>query len=363
MFLVSDSGGQLIVARQNPFVYLVLVVLAIFIFLTLSIWVWMKILKKKHESPEYIAKMAALPTTYNHVLKISNKLNLSKEETQLLWKVCHNTKCKNILYSYTDDDYIESVFKAEYQHLRKADASDKLLLDFFHLRFHIYKVVNFSRYITSSHNIPVGTVLSYPAPSGFQYQFTLVKNEENGLYLSVPDTLEESSQDRPAKLDKLALVFSLANAQQYAILTRVIQFLKMPNGENLLLTTHSNTVCPQSRRTSMRFAVNRDCAFSAVEVSKAADGELSFKAKENVYNGTIVDLSEGGCKLFSDLPIKQKQYIYLRFDILGEETGIFGQIADTRTDYDSGMYSIHIAFKQTDLKTRVNLLSDLYDWA
>lgn len=360
---MNGTAGSPLDARQNPLVYLVIVALAIIVFIVLGIMIVAKIIKKKHESPEYIAEQKQKPTTQAHVAKLAKILELSKEEEALLWKVCRDTKANNILYSYTDDDYVESIFKNEFHHLMRSHAKDELVYAFFHLRFHIYKVVNYSRYITSSHNIPAGTVLSYPAPSGFQYQFTLVKNEDNGLLLSVPDTMDDECKDKPEKLAKLAMVFSLANGQQYAILTRVVQFLQMPNDEKRLLVTHSNTVCPQSRRTSMRFAVNRDCSFSAVEVTKQADGEVSLKAKENCYDGTIVDLSEGGCKLFSTLPIKQKQYIYLRFEILGKTEGLFGQIADTRTDYDSGMYAIHIAFKQVPLQTKVRLLSDLYDYA
>lgn len=346
----------------TPAFYLVIGLLIVGIFCALAVFIVSKIIKKKHESPEYIEEQKKKPTTQAHVAKVAKILELTKEEEALLWKVCRDTKADNILYSYTDDDYVESIFKQEFHHLMRSHAGDELVYAFFHLRFHIYKIVNYSRYITSSHNIPAGTVLSYPAPSGFQYQFTLVKNEENGLLLTVPDTMDDECEDKPAKLQKLAMVFSLANGQQYAILTRVVQFLTTPNNEKVLLVTHSNTVCPQSRRTSMRFAVNRDCSFSAVDVTQKADGNVSLKAKENCYDGTIVDLSEGGCKLFTTLPIKQKQYIYLRFEILGRQEGIFGQIADTRTDYDSGMYSIHIAFKQVPLDTKVRLLSDLYDY-
>lgn len=360
---MNNIAGSPLAARQNPLVYLVVVYLIIAIFIILAIMIVMRIIKKKHESPEYIEKQKQKPTTLQHVTDLAKKLSFSKEEAALLWRVCRNSAAKNILYSYTDDEYMDAIFKAEFNHLKKANADDKSLHDLFNLRFHIYKEVSFSRYITSSHNIPNGTVLSYPAPSGFQYQFTLVNNEKNGLHLSVPETMDKDCQDRPEKLAKLAMVFSLANGQQYAILTRVVQFLNLPNDNEELLVTHSNTVCPQSRRTSLRFAVNRDCSFSAVEMIKKPDGSVSLKPKENCYDGTIVDLSEGGCKLFSTLPIKQKQYIYLRFEILGKTEGIFGQIADTRTDYDSGMYSIHIAFKNVPLHTRVNLLSDLYEWA
>ena len=355
-------SGSPLDARQNPLIYLVIVVLALIILAVLGILIVSKIIKKKHESPEYIQQQKKKPTTQAHVTKLAKILGLSKEEEHLLWKICRDTQATNILYSYTEDDYVDSIFKKEFQHFVRSRAKDELLYSFFQLRFHIYKVVNYSRYITSSHNIPDGTVLSYPAPSGFQYQFTLVKNEENGLLLKVPDTMDDNCNDRPEKLQKLAMVFSLANGQQYAMLTRVVQFLNMPNDEKLLLVTHSNTVCPQSRRTSLRFPVNRDCSFSAVEVTKKSDGSISLKPKENCYNGTIVDLSEGGCKLFSTLPIKQKQYIFLRFEILGKTEGIFGQIADTRTDYDSGMYAIHIAFKQVPLAIKVRLLSDLYDY-
>ncbi|MCR5613150.1 PilZ domain-containing protein [Treponema sp.] len=360
---MNDAAGSPLAARQSPLAYMPIVYLLIAIGIIFMLFIIYKIIKKKHSTPEYIEKQKQKITTQKNIQDLAKKIQLSKEEVSLLTRICRDTQAKNIFYSYLDDEYLDSLFKAEYQKMIQSKKSDKDLYELFRLRFHIDKVVSFSRHITSSYNIPVGTILSYPAPSGFQYQFTLVKNEKNGLSLSVPEALEEGSQDRPEKLNKIAMIFSLQNGSQYAIVTRVVQFMKMPNGEDILLMTHSNTLCPQSRRSSKRFTVNRECKFSAVEVSQNAKGELSFKPKENKYEGTLVDLSEGGCKLYANLPIKKKQYIYLMFDILGKEEGVFGQIMDTRTDMETGIYAIHIAFKQLPLDAKVRLLADLYEYA
>ncbi|MBP5402860.1 MAG: PilZ domain-containing protein [Treponema sp.] len=355
-------NGSPLAARQNPHVYLVILYLAIFIGIIFIFWLINKIIKKRHESPEYIEAQKQKPTTIKDVQILAKKIELTKEETLLLWKICKSQGAKNIFYSYTDEKYLDTIFKAEFRRLAQMRSSDKELYDLFRLRFRIEKYVSFARSITNSKNIPLGTILSYPAPSGFQYQFNLVKNEPNGLYLSVPDTLEESNEDRPENLKKLVLLFSMSK-QQYAIVTRVVQFLNQPNGEKQVLITHSNTLCPQSRRASKRFVINRECLFSAAAVITKPDGELKYTPKENKYNGTVVDLSEGGCKMYTTLPIKKKQYIYIELTILGKTEPLFGQIMDTRTDVDTGLYSLHIAFKHTSLETKVKMLTELYDWS
>lgn len=355
--------GSPLAARQNPLVYLVIVYLVIFIGIVFVLWLIHKFIEKKHQSPEYIEAQKERPTTIKDIKLLAKKIELTKEEALLLWRICKNHNAKNIFYSYTDEKFLDTLFKTEFRRSAQTKNNEKDLYDIFRLRFHIEKYVSFSRCITNSKNIPNGTILSYPAPSGFQYQFTLVKNDKNGLYLSVPEALQESSDDRPEHLNKLVLLFTLANKQQYAIIARVVQFLDMPNGEKQVLITHSNTLCPQSRRASKRFTINRDCSFSAVEAVAKPDGEFKYVPKENRYEGTIVDLSEGGCKMYTTLPIKKKQYIYIRVKILGREENLVGQIMDTRTDVDTGLYSLHIAFKNVSLETKVKMLTELYDWS
>lgn len=355
--------GSPLAARQNPLIYTVIIYLIILLAVIFGIWIYLKLLEKKHSTPEWIEAQKTKPTTYKDIQKLAKKINLNKEEILLLWKICRDTEAANIFYNYSDDDFVDSIFKSAFRKMAQMRATDKSLYELFRLRFHIYKSVTFSGAVTSSTNIPLETILSYPAQSGFQYHFTLVKNDKNGLYLKIPETLEETSEDKPKNLDKIALIFSLPNQQQYALLTRVIQYLTTPNDEKQLLVTHSNTICPQSRRTSRRFLINRDCSFSAVEVSTSSNGDLSFKPKENRYEGTIADLSEGGCKMLTTLPIKQKQYLYLEFEVLGKTEGFYGMIADTRTDLETGLYSLHIAFKLIPLESKVKILTDLYGWS
>lgn len=354
-----NSSGSPLDARQNILVYLVIVVAAVFAFLAIII---AKAVKKSHEKPEYIAKQKSKPTTQSHVKKLCRILNLSDEEENLLWKICRDTKAPNILYFYTDDEYIESIFKKEFEHFIRSNARPELLYSLFRLRFRIYKIVSFSRNVTSSRAITQGTKLTYLATSGAEYEMELKKNDANGLTLILPDSLDSNNKDMPEKLSKMPLTFTLTNGQQYAIFARVVQFFSMPEQDRTVLVTHSNTVCPQSRRNSKRFVVNRDCNFSAVEVTQKPDGKVKLSPKENVYQGKVIDLSEGGCKLFSDLPIKQKQFIFLRIPVLDKIQDFYGQVVDTRTDFPSGKYSCHIAFKQVPLQQKVNLLTDLYGY-
>ena len=60
--------------------------------------------------------------------------------------------------------------------------------------------------------------------------------------------------------------------------------------------------------------------------------------------------------------IKQKQFIYLKFEILGKQEALLGQIVNTRTDVETGLYSIHIMFKNISVETKVKILADLYEY-
>ena len=51
-----DAQGSPLVARQNPYVYLVIVVLAILVSIIFLIFLLYKFIEKQHSTPEYIAK-------------------------------------------------------------------------------------------------------------------------------------------------------------------------------------------------------------------------------------------------------------------------------------------------------------------
>lgn len=357
-----NSAGSPLLARQNPQVYLIILYLLIAIIIIFAVYVVLKIIQKLHSTPEYIETQKSKITVYKNVVATAKKIQLTKEETLLLWKTCKYTKALNIFYTHTDINYVDEIFKTYFQHKKRHNASDEVIYELLKLRFKIFKYVTFSKNLPSSRNIPIGTVLSYPAPSGFFYQFKLEKNEKNGLYLSIPETLDENNKDRPEKLIKIALIFSLQSDQQYVLATRVVQYLSLPENKNYLVISHTGTICPQSRRTSQRFIVNKDCLFSAVDVTEKENGEKILKAKPSTHKGILIDISEGGCKLFTDLPIKKMQYIHLSFDINGQNESLYGLIVDTKTDLDTGYYALHIAFKNYPIKTRVKLLADLYNY-
>lgn len=182
------------------------------------------------------------------------------------------------------------------------------------------------------------------------------------MYLSVPENITEETAEKPEPLSKIAMLFNLQNKQQYALVTRVIQYLDNDDNSKYLLLNHSNTIYPQNRRRTKRFEIEKTCSFSAVEIKENSFGKNSFKPKENKYEGKIINLSEGGCKLLSNLPIKQKQLIYLYIPILNKTETILGQIVETKIDQKTSLYAIHIMFKNISIEQKVKLLSELYQY-
>lgn len=347
---------------QNPEGYFVLVVLAIFISIIVSIYFLLKYIKTRESTPEYIEAQKEKITTQKDVQKLVKKLQLNSDNQKLLWKICKITKAKNILYSFTDENYLDSLFKEYYIYLQSINATAKEKYEIFKLNFLIYKKIYFSKNISSSKLIPLDTILLYPTHNGIFYQFKLIKNEKNALYLSVPENITEETAEKPEPLSKIAMLFNLQNKQQYALVTRVIQYLDNDDNSKYLLLNHSNTIYPQNRRGTKRFEIEKTCSFSAVEIKENSFGKNSFKPKENKYEGKIINLSEGGCKLLSNLPIKQKQLIYLYIPILNKTETILGQIVETKIDQKTGLYAIHIMFKNISIEQKVKLLSELYQY-
>lgn len=356
---MHDIKGSPLAARQNPHIYLIIVFLIIFVGIVLLIYFISKIIKKNHSTPEYIALQRNKETSQKNVIALAKKLQLTQSAQTLLWDICKTTKAKNIFYSYTNEEYLNSIFKEYFLIKKSQNKAAKELLEIFKLNFLIYKKVSLSKNISSSKSIPINSTLSFPTKTGIIYQFKLEKNETNGLYLSVPENITDQTKDKPEPLAKIAMLFTLQNKQQYALVTRVIQYTNI-NDKKYIVLSHSNTIYPQNRRSSKRFDVDKKCTFSAVEISTNKDGNKVFTPKENKYEGKITNLSEGGCKLLTDMPIKQKQFIHLNFPVLNITESVYGQIVETKTNYNTNLFAVHIMFKNISAESKVNILSDLY---
>lgn len=361
MFYDPSPTGSPLQARQNPMVYSVVLYLLIVIFIILVIWIFVKIIQKKHKSPQWIETHKKLPTKLGDIKKLSKLIGFSNEEQFLLLKLCTEFKTQNIFYLYTDIQAMDEFFKKSYQFLKGNKASLHNQYTIFRIKSKIDSYIATSKRISSSHNIPKETELTYLGKTGRQYKLKVLENNKDGLILEVPQMLSES-EDKIEPLSKIGLLFLTPSKVSYLLNTRVVRNNPVFDGSQQILISHSHSLDIQNRRQYKRTDLNLACKFAAVSVS-GKNEKLDFKHKDVFYDGVLNDISSSGCSMLSKLPIKEQQYIWIEADLgLGKKTTAVGVIVALRKNSLPDTYVIHIAFIDLPLETRIDILSVVYGY-
>jgi len=359
---MPNQTGSPLEARQNPLVYTVILYLAIAIFIIFAIWVLLKIIKKKHSSPEWIEAHKKQPTKQADVIRLSKVIGLSNEERLLLTRICREQKMPNIFYSYTDSDALDDLFKRSYLTFKGIPFSTNLIYSLFRLKFHIEQYIISTKSIASSHSIPLNTVFTYVGKSQNAYQLKMVKNQKEGIILTIPKNLDES-EDKPEPLSKISLSFTTTSNTQYTFETRLVRDNKVFDGTKQVLVAHSNTITSLNRRQYKRLELDVPCKYSAVEVFTNKKGDPDLRPKENKYDGKLANISSSGCCLISNYPIKEQQYIYIETTLPPDkDIVVSGLITGLRQNKESGLYDLHVVFIKLPVSEQVKILSSVYGY-
>ncbi len=357
-----EATGSPLSARQNPFAYkFILLAIAVCV-LIFVIWIIINILKKRKLTPEYIEAQKHRTTKIEDVNALAKKLALTKEETVLLWQICRGTKAENIFYNYLDTNFMYDIFKAEYQRLLAKSNPEEDIFALFRLRYHIEKEIAQTKRIPSTQALPADTTLTMPAANGKQIKFSVAATEKDYLILTLPSELE-GSENCPAVLSKIVLTFMHENSNQYVVSTRVVRFQTGKDGSRQMVITHSNTVSIQNRREYKRIDYRTDCTFSGIEESTGSKNEKIYTPKEKKYKGQICDISGGGIKMLTDLPIKIQQKINIEVPLSdGEIIKTMGLIVGMHKEPGTELFALHISFFKLPLAIRNKILADIYKY-
>ena len=89
-------GGSPLAARQTAIQYVVILIAIAVIAILLLIWFLTLLLKKYLSSPKYVEAQKNRATTLPDVQALAKKINLTRPEANLLFKICSATKIRNI---------------------------------------------------------------------------------------------------------------------------------------------------------------------------------------------------------------------------------------------------------------------------
>lgn len=358
---MNTATGSPLAARQTPLPYTVMAGALIGIGILFVLWLLWKIMQKRKESPEYIEAQKNRPTTIKDIQALAKKISLTRQEALLLYNICFRQKAKNIFYLWNDEEYIDNLLSEEYRRLRQKDAEADIF-ELFKLKSRLERIERLQHTIPSSHNIPEGETLILPATGGRFYSFKLLKNDKDSISLEVPQNLA-GTEFCPKPLDKIVMTYLSKMNIQYVLSSRVIRFQHGAGGVAEMVVNHSNAVSMQNRRQFKRTDVGNKCLFSAVEEKTGKRGEITYIPKENKYEGTLADISAGGCMVQTKLPIKRDQKLWVRFSL--PEKGEFetiGLIVSAQKNNETDVFSLHISFIDINDRDRNEIFAYVYKY-
>lgn len=356
-----DATGSPLAARQTALPYTVMAFALVGIGVLFLLWIVWKILQKRKESPEYIEAQKNRPTTIKDVQALTKKISLTRQEALLLYNICFRQKARNIYYLWNDEEYLDGLLREEFLRLRQKNAESDIY-EVFKLKSRLERIERMQHSIPSSHNIPEGETLTLPATGGRFYSFKIRKNDQDSLVLEVPKNLE-GTEFCPKPLDKIVMTYMTKRGTQYVLSSRVIRFQHGAGGVHEMVINHSNAVSMQNRRQWKRINIGNKCLFSAVEEKTGRRGEVTYSPKENKYEGTLADVSAGGCMIKTQLPIKRDQKLWIKINLPERgEFEAYGLIVSAQKNNETNEFALHISFIEIDEKDRNDIFAFVYNY-
>lgn len=363
---MGGGTGSTIQARQElgQNLFSIILIVVIVILAILCVYLISRAITKYHNSSSYIEKKKKRPTQIKDISAVSAACNLTKEEKDLLARFCHENKTPNILYLAKEKENLDALLKKFYTEFdNSGDEKSKSVI--FSLRKKIFSVYNQRIVVKNTKFLGVGTSFTYTKEKGFHYRLILVENGIDGMILDIPSVLNENT-DFPKPLEKISLVFEAADGMPYTLESRIVRFQEGKEGKKQVIVIHSDKIAPLQKRAQERIDMNAPCKFNSVKSStdkKGKSEQIIFTVAEKDYDGTLEDISAGGCKLSTNLPIKAGQYINVKADFNKKQTDSAIGIIVRTTKRSDNIFVLHIRFLQIDLAVvnRINAMVIHYD--
>lgn len=350
-------------ARQNTPIFLYILIILGIIGIICVIGLFVKKMLDYRKTDVYINKEKNRKTKRKDILKLEKDCKLTSDESKLLLKFSSLISVPNLLYYLKNNQNLQQFFRDIYYKLKEIDAEPSLINDAFKLS---YKLENcFSQTITilSTRQISNSTVLFYMTNEGEQFPFYVYKNQEECLFLEIPEFFYQKST-KPAELEKIPFSFKTSTGLNYSFVTRVIRYQenKGSNKNYLMVIAHSENLSVQVQRHYKRETIECDAYFSPVRVSKnVKTSKDMFIYSDKSYKGKLINISGGGCCLKTRLPIRENQNIGISIPSIKIDNRIVGVIKKTRRLSD-GNFALHIQFLQYSMEDQNKILAFVYKY-
>ena len=360
--LLLLQSGSPIEARTTLNVFAVILIVALIAAAIAIFFFISRYVTTYKTSPAYLERKRAKPTTIADLNQVAKECGLEKEEKDILWAISKKNSSMNLLFFVKEIEQVEEAIRKEF--FEFDNAGDELGKNsLFSLRKKLLKVYQQKIIIKTSRAIDENTTFTYTVTKGFHHKIVLKESTPDGLILELPQSLT-NSPDKPAALSKIALIFEAKDGSPYEFETRVVRYQQGKNGEQQMITVHTDKLTPLQKRQAERIELRLPCKFSSVKVqNEGKKKDVIYTPSEKEYDGTLEDISVGGCRIITNLTIKAEQYIYLSGPFNGSYTdNAIGAIVRT-TKRSDNVYILHIKFIKIDVAAVNRIQARVYGYS
>jgi len=214
--------------------------------------------------------------------------------------------------------------------------------------------------ITSSRMVPEKQGLALTLQEGEQHHVELVSNSAAGLVCTVPKD-QNGAEIRIPLWTRATVFFTTQTEQSYRFPSRVIKYDTDLKSLRLVLA-HTDAIEAMPDRAHNRKTLNLNCRFSPVTVGNVVNGkktERKFYPAKNSFEGTLLDISAGGCSIQSRSSLKTGEYTEIHC-ILERQTedSMTGKVVRI-SESDSGPV-MHIQFAKVPRTTMNRIFAYIF---
>lgn len=356
----AGGTGSLIEARSTaPILLIVIALAAISAFLFILFIIVKKITDYKN-SEEYHNKEVNRKTKYSDVTKYVKNNDLTSTDAKILLDISNITEALNINYLLKSNASVNDLFRNAYYKFKETNYfTDQKLNDFFICLYKIEMLVAQSKTLSSTRQIPEGSIIFYIADSGEQYPFTVVLNNKDFFVTEIPDFMASDAR-KPKILIRSRFTFKTSDGLSYNLISRIIRYDVSKDDKNLMVISHTDQLECQAQRHFKREFFQEICLFSSVK-TETENNKKRYIESEKKYKGKLTNISAGGCCINTTLPIKENQLIGITLPEHGIDETIIGVIKRTRK-LPNMTFSLHIQFLQLSLKTKNQIYTMVYKY-
>ncbi len=352
-----DSGSP-ITARLELNVFALLIIAVVMLILIVILWLVSLNAEKHKIYADYIEKNKNKPAKRKEINELARRAKFSKDEKDLFCELCSAHPLPNIRYVLTRTTDFDTYLKTRFEELNSQNDENQIAV-LFSLRAKIYKTFESTEIIKNTRLIPVETPFTFTPSRGVHHIFILVAANPQEMHFQLP--LNILPEEKPEILSKIKLIFIYKDNTPYEIEARVVRYQKGKNDSELLICAQTDRIVSRTKRAYPRLELFQTCRFSSVK-TETKDGKTEYKVSEKQHEGNLLDISAGGCRISTKLPIKAEQYIHINsnFGIKEEKeaTGIILRTTKTKTED----FILHIKFVKIAKHTlnQINALTSGY---